>query len=57
MDSVEFPQILLFIPWMLIGLLPYVLGIWAVAMLVQISRANREIAARLAAIENAMRQK
>jgi hypothetical protein len=55
MDNIGLPFYL--IPFALLGMLPYVLGIWAVVMLVQILRANREIAARLAAIENALKQK
>ena len=57
MDNLGLPEMFFFVPFVLLGLLPYVLGIWAMVMLVQISRANREIAARLAAIESSMRQK
>ena len=55
MDSIGQPFYLL--PFVLLGMLPYALGIWALVMLVQISRANRDIAVRLAAIESAIRQK
>ena len=55
MDSIGLPFYL--IPFALLGLLPYVLGTWALVMLVQISRTNQEIAARLVAIESAIRQK
>jgi hypothetical protein len=57
MDYMGLPEILFVVPWVLLGLIPYLLGIWAIVMLVQISRATREMAARLAAIEGAISRK
>jgi hypothetical protein len=51
------PELLFILPMMLLGLLPYVLGIWAIVMLVQLTRANREISARLAALETWLKQR
>ena len=57
MDTVGYPGMYFVMAFAVLGLLPYLAGIWAIVMLVQITRANRDIAARLAAIENWMRQK
>ena len=45
------------IPWMLLALAPYLLALWAIALLVPLTRANRETNARLAAIETALKQR
>ena len=57
MDEVGYPGMYFVMAFAVLGLVPYLAGIWAIVMLVQISRANREIAARLAAIESGLRQK
>lgn len=57
MDVVGYPEMYFVMAFAVLGLVPYLAGIWAIVMLVQISRATREIAARLAAIESTMRQR
>lgn len=44
-------------PWMLFAIAPYLLGLWAIALLVQLTRISRETNARLAAIESALKQR
>ena len=55
--SLGWPELLVMFPWVLLALAPYLLGLWAVALLVQITRISREMNARLAAIESALRQR
>lgn len=57
MDVVGYPEMYFVMAFAVLGLVPYLAGIWAIVMLVRISRATREIAQRLAAIESAVRQR
>ena len=57
MDVVGYPEMYFVMAFAVLGLVPYLAGIWAIVMLVQISRATGAIAARLTAIESTLKQK
>jgi hypothetical protein len=45
--DLEVLQPLLLVPWVALGLLPYVFGIWASVLVLRISRTQEQLLARL----------